>query len=377
MSFAALPPDVMVSVCAGLGLRDLFALEQTDSTARALLASPSVESDRIFLGAARRTWTRHLGHAGKGHFKTWRAACVWLEQVCFTALAKCGVKPAVRLLLEAGLLEGGPWGRPAMFDLAQTVLRQRDHLECRRRVAAFVCSRDFVRMSPTAPALAPAQSSSSEEDEAAPNTPALAVTTKDRVQRDNLHEFIDGIDLRHTRDPEEALREMLLRFPFLPIDAGEGADRVIKAVARVYLHQHPVQLAQLEASLDGREHRDPDSVIYILLYSIIMLNTDLHNAQIKVKMNKRAYVHNVKSTVLADVYSDAELGRMFDSIQRAPLRIKPARVESEYLDGRGSGVQSLPRLPTWAWAATISGAVALAWWLVSGPALGGQCALVV
>ena len=38
--------------------------------------------------------------------------------------------------------------------------------------------------------------------------------------------------------PELALRDLLLRFPFLPIDAGQGADRVIGTFSRAYVLQN-------------------------------------------------------------------------------------------------------------------------------------------
>ena len=65
-----------------------------------------------------------------------------------------------------------------------------------------------------------------------------------------------GIDTRHCsaflaplpiqgETPVAALRSLLLRFPFLPIDAGAGADRVIGFFSRAYVVQNSAQLHAL------------------------------------------------------------------------------------------------------------------------------------
>ena len=49
---------------------------------------------------------------------------------------------------------------------------------------------------------------------------------------------------------------MLLQFPFLPLDAGVGADRVIGAVAKAFLeHCAPVGLGEVLLSLFLRHAR--------------------------------------------------------------------------------------------------------------------------
>lgn len=45
--------------------------------------------------------------------------------------------------------------------------------------------------------------------------------------------------------PEAALRALLLEFPFLPIDAGDGADRVIGEFSRRYVEDSPHALSRL------------------------------------------------------------------------------------------------------------------------------------
>ena len=72
-------------------------------------------------------------------------------------------------------------------------------------------------------------------------------------------------------------------------------------------------------------------MVYILIYAIIMLNTDLHNPKIKTKMTMSEFVRSATSTVLADVFSTAELNRMYRSIKLAPLRICSPSVDQTKL----------------------------------------------
>ena len=139
------------------------------------------------------------------------------------------------------------WQTSECLEIVQSIMRCRDDLECRRRVAAFVCSSDFIGEAGDAVAVLEEQEEEGQEEQqaveqhgveellgtAAPPNASLA---------DNLTSFLSGFDLRATLDPEQALRKLLLEFPFLPIDAGEGADRVLKTVAVIYLAQHPEQV---------------------------------------------------------------------------------------------------------------------------------------
>ena len=161
------------------------------------------------------------------------------------------------------------------------------------------------------------------------------------------------------RDPEAALRNLLLGkdfffgskfplthdfcphfplprhaavFPFLPIDAGEGADRVIRALARLYLDTHPAELLDLRArtatgssmaaaastatdaaaavtpataaAAQSERHDDAESAVYILIYAVIMLNTDLHHPAIRTKMTAGEFVRSTRSTVLGEAFGE-------------------------------------------------------------------------
>ena len=55
--------------------------------------------------------------------------------------------------------------------------------------------------------------------------------------------------------------------------------------------------------------------------AIIMLNTDLHNPKIRVKMSQREFLQSCSSTVVAQAYADKDLAVMYRSIRQSPLRI--------------------------------------------------------
>jgi hypothetical protein len=138
--------------------------------------------------------------------------------------------------------------------------------------------------------------------------------------------------------PEAALRGLLLVFPFLPIDAGAGADRVIGYFARTYVGQNARALSHLfegsphasEESDDGEgsdkgvgsawERRARDAV-YTLVYSIIMLNTDLHNPAIQPKISRSEYAASCRRCAPLVHLDDAYLFGIYDRLQERPLAI--------------------------------------------------------
>jgi len=151
---------------------------------------------------------------------------------------------------------------------------------------------------------------------------------------------------------ECAFRYLLLKFPFLPIDAGVGADRVINAFTQVllknsvetfgktqeYVALHnrsgDVETSNLGTSLQpsyGKPTNAPCLIpeipldeqrdaVYILVYSLIMLNTDLHNPAINPKIKAEQFVRSCKQTVLRSI-PESMLIQMYHHIRCDPLRI--------------------------------------------------------
>ena len=134
----------------------------------------------------------YLGGVSTG--RDGRTTLCWLETVVRPVL-HTSVRGAIEMMASAGLLESaGAWSPCVWRLLTWTALAER------RRLAAFVCA-DWQ--------------------------PRLA-----------LRRFLERFDLR-APTPEASLRQLLFAFPFLPIDAGSGADRVIGEFARQYVLANP------------------------------------------------------------------------------------------------------------------------------------------
>jgi len=292
---------------------ELLSVYQSCLSTMALLGA----RDDLWRGAVEACWIPGLQ---LGYFMSWRNAAMHLESRELGRLNDEGVKPLLRSLVRLRMLPdfGDSWATRESCELVRRVIRWRNDLDVRRRVAAFVCCKDFADAPPVShansePVLANLVEVKEEEEE----------EEEDRVQDSNLMSILQEFDLSFATNPEDALRALLLEFPFLPIDAGQGADRVIKALAKLYLESHPDQFIRIREDMSRREshHNDAISYVYVLLYAIIMLNTDLHHPNIRHKMTMEDFVTSVKRTVVIDVLSEDELRRMYRRISRTPLRI--------------------------------------------------------
>jgi hypothetical protein len=198
------------------------------------------------------------------------------------------------------------------LDVIRNTLKYRSHLDCRRRVALFACSSDFAGATTI---------SSREKSSAKSETPHA----KEDETGNLLPVLTDFSVIGTARDPEDALRQLLLQFPFLPLDAGEGVDRVIRSLARVYLDTHPDEYSGLRNNdkdcARDESHDDAESAVYILIYAVIMLNTDLNNSKIRHKMKPHEFVRSARSTVLGTHYNEVDLLRIYESVASEPLRI--------------------------------------------------------
>jgi hypothetical protein len=123
-----------------------------------------------------------------------------------------------------------------------------------------------------------------------------AFACHDSVPRRRLDNLLRQISLAGNPTPELALRNLLLKFPFLPIDAGSGADRVIGLFAWNWLRDNP--RAHLALGLtDEFEPTQRRHTVYSLTYATIMLNTDLHNPAVQPKITADEFVTNCRHVV--------------------------------------------------------------------------------
>ena len=93
-----------------------------------------------------------------------------------------------------------------------------------------------------------------------------------------LQSFIQKMDFSHDSF-EKALRKLLTSFR-LPGES-QKIERIMENFAEVYTSQG--QVSGVFKSSDA---------VFVLAYSVIMLNTDLHNTQVKRKMTVEQFVSN-------------------------------------------------------------------------------------
>ncbi|KAK3245082.1 hypothetical protein CYMTET_45327 [Cymbomonas tetramitiformis] len=194
-----------------------------------------------------------------------------------------------------------------------------------------------------------------------------------------------------------ALRGLLLEFPFLPMDAGQGIDHLLYYFSQTYTLQ-PEEWPDLwtlkyyssDESDDDDAPKKEDcpklpietlnrqklmlsptgqyddfyagcadlsgSEVYIILYALIMLNTDAHNPSIPKKITFVEWMHSIRQTEVGHKVPPEVLRYFFDSLQQNPLAIRSIR---EWITGTqpGSLDQSqrtltsiLPRTPQALWS---------------------------
>mmetsp|Transcript_29014 Transcript_29014/g.37454 ORF Transcript_29014/g.37454 Transcript_29014/m.37454 type:complete len:420 (-) Transcript_29014:135-1394(-) len=333
LSLINLPTEVLSVVYEYVLLTDLFELEQVQhSEINKFLASTA--SSNVWKSAVGAMWSPEVA---LGNFKSWREAAHHVERVAFPILQTKGMKSSLRSLefyqMIPPMMGRNPWATTFNMDIIKSNLKYRKDIHSRRQVTLFACSSSFAGASPIVNTTA----SSSSTRTPTPSTPPLLTNVnsddvsdeissddEDEAKNVNIMHVISMFDvIKKAKNPEEALRLLLLEFPFLPIDAGEGADRVIYALARIYIESHPNELLSLRNDKErkGSTHDNAESAIYILLYSIIMLNTDRHHPAIRSKMKLNEFISSTKSTVVREAFSDEVLIDIFNSISQNPLKI--------------------------------------------------------
>jgi len=123
--------------------------------------------------------------------------------------------------------------------------------------------------------------------------------------------------------PIASLRHILLQFPFLPIDAGGGADRVIGAIARCYSDAHPEVSEWLGLSPTSTV-KDRTDAVHLVVYAAIMLQSDLHNPAVQPKMTVVEFIDSLhRAPVLARMPAE-RITSIYEDIRSAPLELEEA-----------------------------------------------------
>ncbi|KAG8384670.1 hypothetical protein BUALT_Bualt04G0142100 [Buddleja alternifolia] len=122
-----------------------------------------------------------------------------------------------------------------------------------------------------------------------------------------LHEFARTFEFRNM-NLDTALRVFLDTFR-LPGES-QKIQRVLEAFAESYFEQSPDILANKDAAL-------------LLSYSIIMLNTDQHNAQVKKKMSEEDFIRNNRKINGGNDLPRDFLSELYQSICENEIRMVP------------------------------------------------------
>ncbi|KIJ60626.1 hypothetical protein HYDPIDRAFT_43160 [Hydnomerulius pinastri MD-312] len=118
-----------------------------------------------------------------------------------------------------------------------------------------------------------------------------------------LKEFMNLFDFKD-KPMADAMREMLETFR-LPGEA-QQIDRIAETFASVYFASKPAEIKEQDA-------------VYVLAFSIIMLNTDLHNPQIRKRMTIEDYQRNLRGQNGGENFSPEFLQNIYDSIRKREI----------------------------------------------------------
>lgn len=137
---------------------------------------------------------------------------------------------------------------------------------------------------------------------------------QDQLSQSILKQYCALLDFREMLI-DDALRLLLERFR-LPGEA-QQIDRIIVTFAHVYYQDNPLAF-------------DSEDTTYILAYSAIMLNTDLHNsfAETSKKMTKSQFTKN--NMQICKSLRKEFLEQMYDRIAKQQFQCKADYIETLY-----------------------------------------------
>ena len=139
-----------------------------------------------------------------------------------------------------------------------------------------------------------------------------------------MHAFVDEMDF--TNLPfVSALRTFLQSFR-LPGEA-QKIDRFMLKFAERFLLNNPKEFTNADCA-------------YVLAYSVIMLNTDLHNPQIKKRMTKAEFLKNNRGINDSKNLPDEYLGTIYDEIANNEIKMKDEQEQAANQKATNYGTSS-------------------------------------
>ncbi|VDC07154.1 unnamed protein product [Peniophora sp. CBMAI 1063] len=118
-----------------------------------------------------------------------------------------------------------------------------------------------------------------------------------------LQEFVGLFDFRG-KDVADAMRELLESFR-LPGES-QQIDRITETFAKHYFASGPAEIKTQDA-------------VYVLAFSVIMLNTDLHNPQVRKRMTIEDYSRNLRGVNGDSDFSPEFLLSVYESIRKQEI----------------------------------------------------------
>ncbi|OZJ03359.1 hypothetical protein BZG36_02985 [Bifiguratus adelaidae] len=143
-----------------------------------------------------------------------------------------------------------------------------------------------------------------------------------------MHAFVDTMDFTD-KEFVEALREFLQSFR-LPGEA-QKIDRFMLKFAERYLNGNPSTFANADTA-------------YVLAYSVIMLNTDAHNPQVRNRMSKEEFLRNNRGIDDGKDLPEDFLVSIYNEIQVNEIKMKGEAEASVMVSGGNIGTMNMSGL---------------------------------
>eukprot|EP01133_Synstelium_polycarpum_P020003 gene20003-23968_t len=148
-----------------------------------------------------------------------------------------------------------------------------------------------------------------------------------------LHAFVDELDFAGL-DFDVALRKFLKNFR-LPGEA-QKIDRMMEKFAQQFYMHNP----------DNKVFANNDTV-YVLAFSVIMLNTDAHNPNIKKKMTKAEFIRNNGGINNGDDLPPDFMESLYDRIVTNEIKMERDGQTDAYTEKKGWLTKQGGRIKTW------------------------------
>lgn len=106
----------------------------------------------------------------------------------------------------------------------------------------------------------------------------------------------------------DALRVSLNGSMFLPGES-QMIERVVEQFSRCYMTQNPTMFPNEDAPI-------------VISFALIMLNSDLHNPNVKSRMTGPQFVKNLRGALPSGIYTDDQLMQMYNNLHANPFHFQ-------------------------------------------------------